>query len=201
MMRINLLPPEILERRRAEKGLGYVVVAALGVAVVLAAVWAWAHFTLEGKKSDLASVQQQVAQVKAQADTLAVFEQRSLELDARRAVVQTALGGRTDWPKLFHEISLVLPSDIWLTRLSAAEGSTIQFDGFAVDAPKDNPDAGHKAIAKALVRLADLDQLFDVWLLTSSETEFENQPAIQFTITAMIRAADAAATETGGAAQ
>jgi Tfp pilus assembly protein PilN len=186
MMRINLLPPEILERRQAEKRIGYVVFAAFGIAAVLAIVWMFAFVRVQGKEGDLAALQQEVQIANTQAAQLAIFEERAAELETRRATVVQALGDRREWARLYDEISLVLPSDMWIQSLAAEEDAGIALNGYAVDPPGDTPDTGHKAIAKALVRLADLDALYDVWLTNSSKVDFEDQPAIQFTITAQV---------------
>lgn len=186
MMRINLLPPETLDRRRAEKRIGYVVVAAIGIAILLAGVWGFAYMQLKNKEKELASIQQQVASATAQADQLKVFEDRATDLGTRRAIVAQAFAGRRDWAKLLHEISLVLPEDVWAQAITAGESEGLVLTGYAVDTPDDNPDLGHKSIAKTLVRLADLEQLSDVWLTSSSKVLFLEQDAIQFTITAKV---------------
>ena len=186
MMRINLLPPEILERRTAEKRIGWVVVGAIAVALVLAGVWATAAFRLQAQQEELASIEQQTQAIQAQADQLAIFEMRAGELDDRRELARTALGGRVDWPRLLDEVSLVLPTDLWAQTIVVDEGAGFSLAGYAVDAPDDAPDLGHKTIAKGLVRLADLDSLFDVWLVNSAKTELAEQDAIQFTITAKV---------------
>lgn len=185
-MRINLLPPEILERRTAEKRIGWVVVGAIVVALLLAGVWATAAFRLQAAREELASVEQQTQAIQAQADQLAIFEMRASELDERREIVLTALGGRVDWPRLLDEVSLVLPSDLWAQTIVVDQDAGLSLAGYAVDSPEDAPDLGHKAIAKGLVRLADLDPLYDVWLVNSAKTEFAEQDAIQFTITAKV---------------
>lgn len=190
MMRVNLLPPDILERRKAEKRVGWVVLAAIGVAVVLAIVWAVGYFQLQGKRDELASVQQQTQLATAQANQLAIFEQRATELETRRATAAQALAGRVNWARLFDELSLVLPSDVWLKNMMAEEGNGLQLQGFAVDAPNDTPDAGHKTMAKTLVRLADLQQLSDVWLTSSKRTDYKDQPAIEFSVKASISASE-----------
>lgn len=186
MMRVNLLPPEILERRTAEKRIGWVAVGAIAVALVLAGVWATAAYQLQVRKEELASIQQQTQAVQAQADQLAIFEMRAGELDERREVVLSALGGRVDWPGLLDEVSLVLPSDLWAQTIVVDEDAGLSVAGYAVDSPSDTPDQGHKAIAKGLVRLADLDSLYDVWLLNSAKTEYAEQDAIQFTFSAKV---------------
>ncbi|MRS13151.1 MAG: hypothetical protein EG823_08830 [Actinobacteria bacterium] len=186
MMRINLLPPEILDRRKAEKRIGWVVLAAIGVAVILVGVWAFAFLNLRGQEDELAAIQQQVQTTNAQAAQLAIFEERAAELESRRVTAAQALDGRRSWAKLFNELSLVLPSDVWIQTLSADQATGLQIAGYAVDVANDSPDAGHKAIAKMLVRLADLDQLRNVWLSSSTKSDFEEQPAIQFAVSAEV---------------
>jgi Tfp pilus assembly protein PilN len=186
MMRVNLLPPEILERRQAERRIIWVVVAAIVIAVLLAGVWGVANYRLQNKKDELAAVQQEAQAIQAQADQLAIFETRASELEERRATVQAALGGRIDWAKLLDEVSLVLPSDLWVQTMAVDEDAGISLAGYAIDSPDDVPDLGHKAIAKALVRLADLEDLSDVWLASSVKTEFAEQDAIQYTITSKV---------------
>ncbi|MCK8114410.1 PilN domain-containing protein [Anaerosoma tenue] len=186
MMRVNLLPPEILERRQAERRIIWVVVAAIVIAVLLAGVWGVANYRLQNKKDELAAVQQEAQAIQAQADQLAIFETRASELEERQATVQAALGGRIDWAKLLDEVSLVLPSDLWVQTMAVDEDAGISLAGYAIDSPDDVPDLGHKAIAKALVRLADLEDLSDVWLASSVKTEFAEQDAIQYTITSKV---------------
>jgi len=186
MMRVNLLPPEILERRRAEKRIGWVVLAAIAVALILAGVWGFAQFRLQAKQDELAAVQQQAQAIQAQADQLAIFEERAAELETRRATLVYALGTRVDWAKLLDELSLVLPSDMWIQTLAVDELTGLSMSGYAIDTPDDAPDTGHKTIAKALVRLAELDDLSDVWLSSSTKSQFAEQDAIQFTITSKV---------------
>lgn len=186
MMRINLLPPEILDRRKAERRIGWVVIAAIGVAIILAGVWAIGYFNLQSKQDELAAIQQQVQSTNTQATQLAIFEERASELEARSATADLALAGRRNWGKLFSEVSLVLPSEIWVQTLAADETTGLQLSGYAVDVPTDSPDVGHKSMAKMLIRLADLEQLTDVWLSNSTKSEFESQAVIQFAVSAQV---------------
>ncbi len=186
MMRVNLLPPEILERRQAERRGVWVIVGAIAVAVVLAGVWGFASYRLQARQDELAAVQQQVQAVQAQADQLAIFETRAAELEARKATVQAAMGGRVDWAKLLDELSLVLSSDMWVSTIAVSESTGLSMAGYAIDSPDDVPDLGHKAIAKGLVRLAELESLSDVWLASSTKTQFADQDAIQYSITAKV---------------
>lgn len=198
MIRVNLLPPEILEKRKAERRLAYMVAALVLVSIVLAGVWVFAFTRANAKQRELEAKQQELQQVKAQAAALEIFELQQAELARRRSVAQTALDARQNWAKLFDEISLVLPADMWLSALAASGESKLQLDGYSVDAT-DTPDYGHKTVAKLLVRLAELEELSDVWLSNSAKTEVEAQPALQFTVTAAVVKPASTATATAGA--
>lgn len=198
MTRINLLPPEIQAKRQSERRMVFVILGALALAVVLAGVWIYGYFGNQNRKADLATIEQQVRQTQAEAQKLAIFEQTAAELESRSATVDRALAGRLDWARLFDELSLVLPSDLWVENMSSDEIDGLSIQGWAVDAPNDTPDAGHKSIAKMLVRLADLEQLQDVWLTNSVKALFQEQDAIQFTVTAGVKDLSA---ETSGTAE
>lgn len=198
MIRVNLLPPEILEKRKAERRLAYMVAALVLVSIVLAGVWVFAFTRANAKQRELEAKQQELQQVKAQAAALEIFELQQAELARRRSVAQTALDARQNWAKLFDEISLVLPADMWLSALAASGESKLQLDGYSVDAT-DTPDYGHKTVAKLLVRLAELEELSDVWLSNSAKTEVEAQPALQFTVTAAVVKPASTATAAAGA--
>jgi Tfp pilus assembly protein PilN len=197
MIRVNLLPPEILEKRKAERRLAYMVVAFVVVSLVLAGVWGFALTRANSKQRTLEAKQQELQQVKQQAAALEIFEVQQAELARRKSVAHAALDARQDWAKLLDEISLVLPSDMWLSTLAATTEARLQLEGFSVDAT-DTPDYGHKTVAKLLVRLAELEQLADVWLSNSVKTQVEERPALQFTVTASVVRPASTATAAAG---
>jgi Tfp pilus assembly protein PilN len=195
MMRINLLPPEILEKRRAERRIIYVAIAAVLIFAVLGVVWVFSYMRVDAKQQDLDVRLQEIQATQAKADMLAVFEQKEQDLQARKAIAEAALAGRKNWAKLFDELSLVMPTDIWITSMAWGQESGLGVEGFALDSGTDSPDYGHKTIAKLLVRLADLDGLFDVWLSNSVKTSYLEDPVIQFSATAQVGSSlDASAT-------
>lgn len=189
MIRINLLPPEIVQKRRAERILGYIGIGAAGLAVLLVVVWGIAAYMVRNANVELQSKKDQAASLQKAAEAFAIFESKEADLAARRDVVTRALAGRVDWTRLFGELSLVLPSDTWLASIKVAEDSAPNFSvtGYALD-PQDTPDEGHKSIASCLIRLTDLEQLRNVWL-TSSEKDvgtFEPDTVVNFTISAEV---------------
>lgn len=196
-MRINLLPPEILEKRKGEKRLVYVAVVAVIVVIVLAGVYGLAYMQTSAKKTQVAAREQELATTQTRANELAVFEEKSLELERRKAVADTALAGRFNWSRLYDEISLVMPTDLWATVLNTDENTGLTLDGYALDSASDTPDLGHKSIAKLLVRLADLDQLYDVWLTNAAKTELNERGVIQFSVTAGVSESTVASSGAG----
>ncbi|TLM80340.1 MAG: hypothetical protein FDZ70_01160 [Actinobacteria bacterium] len=199
MVRINLLPPEIVEKRKAEKTFSYVALAGVAAVAVLLLVYGVALFIVGGRSQELQSKQDQAVGLQKQAEAFRVFETKEKDLADRQEIADEALSARIDWSRLFTEISLVLPSDMWASRIKADEERTpnVQVEGSALD-PEDTPDSGHKVIAKALVRFADLDQLANVWLTKSEKMPEEwPLPTISFEITADV--AKPAAADTGSA--
>jgi len=174
----------------------FVALGGLALAAVLAVVFVVGFLGVQKRETELAQVEQQVRTAQAQAEQLAIFEQTQTELQVRSETVSRALVGRRDWARLYDEVSLVLPSDVWAETMLSSEADGISIQGWAVDAPNDTPDAGHKSIAKMLVRLADLEQLQDVWLTNSVKALYQEQDAIQFTVTAQVK--DPSAQETSG---
>jgi hypothetical protein len=83
----------------------------------------------------------------------------------------------------------VLPSEFWAVGLTAAEEQGMQLTLVALDAT-DTPDVGHKSVAKTMVRLNELDDLYNVWLTASQKSKLTlgstSQPVINFQVTASV---------------
>lgn len=185
MVRINLLPPEIGERRKFEQQFTYVVAAGLLLLVILGLAWAFLQWQVAQKSDVLQTNRETASKVQAQAEAFKVFELKEQDFAARQAIAAAALAGRVDWSRIANEISLVLPSDVWLNSIEAEEEDGLTLIGMAIDSETDVPDLGHKAVAKTLVRLADLALLENVWLTSSEKTLDSETEAtlIEFEIT------------------
>ena len=189
MIRVNLLPKDILEKRRYERFFIWVYAAAALIVVALLAVWLVLGLQVQQKNRDLQTRQEQANKLRAEADAFAVFEQKQTDLTSRQTVAQTALAGRIDWAKVSNEISLVLPSDVWAKSIVANQDQGMQLTLVAVDA-EDAPDVGQKSVARTMVRLNDLGSLYDVWLKASGKGKIEQGstgvPVIEFQLTAQV---------------
>jgi len=172
MLRINLLPREVLERRRWEKWYQYAFFAFFVVLVLalLAAAWLW--LMAQTKQDELQGLKEQSQKFQAQANAYSVFEKKQQELVEREATVSTALADRVNMGRLADDISLILPEEVWLSALTVGQDTGLSLDGFTPLSSSKSSDVGYKSVAKTLVRLDSLSDLEQVWLAAASSTEF-----------------------------
>ncbi|MBE0417362.1 MAG: hypothetical protein IBX63_06330 [Coriobacteriia bacterium] len=186
MVRINLLPQEIIEKRRFEHNIRYVVLGGIAVLVVLFAAYGLLVLQVGQRNAELQDRQQTAANLREQAEAFRIFEEKESDLESRLLLAEQALTGRVEWGRLANEVSLIMPADVWVVTLTGDEEQGVTMFARAVDSETDVPDVGHKAVAKTLVRLTDLNQLSSVWLSSSIKTEYEEQPVIDFTVTTAV---------------
>lgn len=225
MIRINLLPPEILEKRKVESRRLYLVAILLAVLAVLGLVWGFLVVQEQMKAGDVAEKQQEASSMQAQAARYKVFEDRTNDLRQRKAIADKALAGRINWSKLMSEVALVLPSDLWLDNFNGSQstgaaaagapqqqqqqqgagsqtgttaGAVLNLGGWSLYSSDAGPDNGFKPIAKLLVRLNDLEQLKNVWLQSAEYKPkgYRQQDAISWTVLSEVVAPGAASSAT-----
>lgn len=179
MVRINLLPAEIIERRRYERF--YPIIFAVG-AILLGAVlvtWFALGFLADQKVSQLQQTEEQVSTLNAQAAALSVFQQQQQTLDSRQQVASVALASRVNMGKIMEEISLVLPEPLWLRELKLHQESGATLNGFTPDAYDVGIEESYKSIAAGLVRVNSLEDPYDVWLTNATSKEFTDFQGVQ----------------------
>jgi Tfp pilus assembly protein PilN len=129
--RVNLLPPEIEEQRRLRKvqaGLGLGVLAAAGVvgALALAALGQVndAQAELDASKARGSALEARSAEY---AEVPAVYAQ----VEAAEAQVAQAMGKEVRWSYFLNDLSLRVPSKVWLTSMTVTQ----DVDAVAAAAP------------------------------------------------------------------
>jgi Tfp pilus assembly protein PilN len=122
MRPVNLIP---VEERRGEHApmrsgpLVYIVVGALVAALAGVTALVLTGNEIADRKAEAAQLRQEDAAVKARAQKLAAYTQFRALRDQRVATVTSLADSRFDWERVMRELSLVLPSDVWLTDLTA----------------------------------------------------------------------------------
>lgn len=170
MTQINLLPPEIRQKRAVEHrriavgALLFVVIAAL------LGVWAFLMVLVSGERDTLGDLEAQNAQTRQAITEYQVFEKQRAEVQQKKQVVDQAIAGEIPWFKVLNEVSLVIPSEVWLVSFDGSEGE-ITFNSSALDSASDTPDSGHKPVAKWMVRLSEIPMLSEIWLTASTKSD------------------------------
>jgi len=175
--RINLLPPERAERRRARQTTATIVAAGVVLVVLLALVFVAEVFRLNGQKHSLETQQATNADLQSQVAQLSQFQQLETQLRQKKTLLTNLTSDEVRWSVILADLSLVIPSDTWLTNLTATEtansaappapGTTgavtlgsIQLSGTTFS---------HLDVAKWLTRLAGVDAFTNSYLSLSSK--------------------------------
>ena len=168
MFRINLLPQEVLERRRYEGWYRWVFILAGGLISIILGIYVLLLFEVSSKNAQLQTIQESA--------TAAEDDRRAaLDLREQGAGAAGSPGCGADRPcqvastigQVAEDVSLVLPDEVWLDLLTINESTGIVL---TADTPRnagESNDVAYKSVAKTLVRLNELPELYDVWLTTA----------------------------------
>lgn len=122
--RVNLLPPEIEERKKLRQiqfGLGIIVVAAIG-GVVYFYQHAAGGVTEAQDRIDTAAQQQTALQSKLV--SLRDVQQMASKVEAREAMLSRATATEIHWSTVLNDLSVNIPNNVWLTKLQIQESAT-----------------------------------------------------------------------------
>lgn len=178
MIRINLLPPEIIERRRYDGYYPYVFITAGILIVVILFSWGILQFVVTSRNTDLQRTEQERKVLQQKAEGLAVFELKESELKARQDTASKALAGRVDVGRLAEEVSLVLPEEVWASELAFNDMDGLNAVLYAPEPLGHSVSDGYKSAASTLVELSSLSMLKDVWLSEATVQSFTGFQAL-----------------------
>lgn len=202
MRAINLLPRE--DARRGRQKTQWIVLVPVVGAVLLTGVLSFAFLSASGnvkdKQAELATLQDTLHAIPTP-DASKVKSQSALASDkqVRVTALSAALSRRVAWDRIFRELSLVLPDDVWLATLSAkapvsssvpaapapaAAGTTVAATEFTLD----GYTYSHPAVARLLSRLSVVPDLVNAQLQQSTLTKVGPSKAVHFVIVADVRA-------------
>jgi Tfp pilus assembly protein PilN len=201
MRAVNLLPRD--DARNAGEAPNLIVLVSVLAAVLLTAVLAGGflmeHSKAAGKQRTLNEKKDELAAIPppppVQADAGGAL---ASDKSARKTALSTALAHRVQWDRVFRELSQVLPSDVWLSNLSAKAPISPSLAQAAAPAVGANPLAptgltiqgytySHDAVARLLTRLQVVPDLVNVQLQHSTMTKVGTRDIVSFTIGADLR--------------
>lgn len=123
MRPVNLIP---LEQRRGEHAqlrtgpLMYIVLGSLALVLIGVALLVTTENRVSDGKTEVATLKREDAVAQAKATRLAAYSQFQTLAEQRIATVRSLADSRFDWERVMRELSLVLPSNVWLTSLTAS---------------------------------------------------------------------------------
>lgn len=193
-LQINLLPPEIAKKRKAEKGLFFLIVAILVFVGFLISVSFLFGINVQQEETALKALQSETKGLDKQISKYNVFRERKDAIEKHEKAIKSALEKQLFWHRLLNELSMIAPQNVSVTKLSLTNDQiSISAYGF-----------NHQDVAEFMVRMMDLDELKDVWIDGSKDAdlEFAKQlgesddstssdesavPGVEFTLTAKLK--------------
>jgi Tfp pilus assembly protein PilN len=173
MTQVNLLPSDVRQKLKTRQLTILVgMVGAIVVALLLG------YFVLQNNKlasanNDLAAAKAQNNALQSQVNSLNRFKVLNDQVTSQKTTVSTAKAGTVEFSGVLHDLSMVIPSNVYLTgvtgNLSLGDGAatqpnagnvvgSIQFQGSAND---------HLAVALWLTRLAQVSGWDNSWITAS----------------------------------
>jgi Tfp pilus assembly protein PilN len=119
--RVNLMPPEIAEAskfRRFQFVMGATLVGAAGI---VAALYVNAHHEVNSAKSQLQTAQADATHLQGQLNGLQSVQAVYSQVAARQTMLAQAMGGEVRWSYYLNDLSLKIPTNVWLTNVAATE--------------------------------------------------------------------------------
>jgi Tfp pilus assembly protein PilN len=188
--RVNLLPPEIAERRRFRRiqyGLGAAVLSAVGV---VAAGFVLATGSVNAANEELVLATAETTRLEAEtakyADVAAVYAQAA----AAQAMLTEAMGQEVRYSSFLSGLSLSVPDNVWVTSVSFAQaevapavGSTEPGVGTLTVSGK---GFSHEDVALWLESLAGQDTYTNAYFSSSTEALIGQRTVVEFTSTATL---------------
>lgn len=192
MPRVNLLPAEIEERRRLRRlqtGLGGLVLICIGA---VAALTMSAHGQVNNARADLDAEKARTAGLQQQVTALQYVRDTNAKVDAARATLKTAMGSEVLWSSYLNDLSLTIPSNVWLTSLTVTQDPTTDASAAAAtDSGKfgqpgvatvnvNGVGLAHVDVAAWLESLATEKGYADPYFSSSAEQVLGNQKVVNF---------------------
>ncbi len=124
MRPVNLVPPE--DRRGGERApartgpAAYVLLGALAAALGAVTLVVTTNNQISDRKAEIADLKAQEAAAQAEAQRLSDYAQFASLAQAREETVSSLARSRFDWPRVLHELAIVIPPDVTLTDIQAS---------------------------------------------------------------------------------
>jgi Tfp pilus assembly protein PilN len=202
MRRINLLPPEIAERRRVRQQAALLIVVGVAFVFLLAAIWFVRNLEIGRQEQRLAEARAEAQELEAEIAKRSEIRELEEQVKERQQTLAALMVGDIAWSRLLIELSMIIPGDSWLTSLTAqaqeeaAEGAPAEQPPAEVPAEEGAlpPRLGtlifaantfdFPGVSKWITRLQGLKSLQNIWVPSATKAQIGTRDVITFTSTA-----------------
>lgn len=161
--RINLIPLEILRRRRAKTRNTYLAIAFVAFMSFLALFYVILFVQVRLEENDLEVVKEERKAVRSQISQYELYEQRESEYQIRKKMVENAKTGEIKWSKIFNKLSMLMPDKVVFT--------TFKGDEQMIEAQIESLD--YVSVAGSLVQLTNMADFSDEVVLKDVNKDIE----------------------------
>ncbi len=188
--RVNLLPPEIEERRRFRRiqyGLGAGVLAAVGV---VAMVYLAAAGSVDAANEELTAAQAENSRLQAESATYKDVTAVYAKAAAAQAMLTQALSDEVRYSRFLNDLSLTVPENVWVKNLTFAQAAVPAAVGAAQPGVGTVTVTGvgfsHDDVAVWLESLAGQKGYANPYFSASTEALVGTKKVVNFTSTATL---------------
>lgn len=170
--KINLLPPEIRDKDRADRLIVYMFIAFIVFVFAMVGVKFLRDYQIAEAQAGLESVRAEAIGINKSIGQLTAYEEREKELVRLEGILNTAMDDAVIWSRILNDVSIITPNDIVLKEMNCDQNSiTMRADAFIFG---DERLVGHKPVAKWLINLSKSGTFKYVWLTQSAKKDGEN---------------------------
>jgi Tfp pilus assembly protein PilN len=186
--RINLLPPERAQQRRARQLTLTIIAAGVALVVLLGVIYGAEGLRAHSAQNELKDQLAQNEQLQSQVSQLASYAQKERELNQKTQQLEALTQNEVRWSVIFADVSLLIPSDVWLTNFTGSVSASVgqqSGPGASVAGAIGNIQLtgvtfAHLDVAKWLTRLAEIEVFADPYLSLSSKGVIETTDVVNF---------------------
>lgn len=178
MTRIDLIPPEVVEKHKSRRIIALmfmVFLVVFGVSLVVYLI-TLTQTIMASNRVDI--IKKENVKVQSYTEKLSPYQERKKALDERTKIIETMNENQVLWSSILNDISMVVPNDIWLkdVKMNLTEIITAQKAAGAASKSEPKPPItiigyafNHAAVARWLVHLNEINQFRGVWLDYATE--------------------------------
>lgn len=186
MRQINLLPSEIAEKRRAREITLLIAAGGAALIALLVIVFLIQTARVAGERGKLEDIRRDNAALQGRVNRLQAFATQQKTLQTKQQLLTTLTRNEIRWSVLLNDVSLVIPSDVWLTNFTGSVNTSTGQRG-AVQATQtigtialSGSTFTHLDVAKWLSRLSLVREFALPYLTMSAKGVIGDQQVVSF---------------------